>query len=161
MPASRPPWPGHHSLRGPTMQLHFARFGCLALMYFHMYIYIYIHTHIYIYVYVQFVCLSHSATTSECVLAANVPNVQSTNVELSQWLWYHIEIWHTNFSIRGFFLSNIVQVELKKSCFRLQHTSEMFFLQKEPPAGMHHTESQSLDAATNCFYQNPDIPISR
>ena len=36
-----------------------------------------------------------------------------------------------------------------------------FFLEKKPPAGLHHTEVRTGDASTHCFDQNPDIQISK
>ena len=53
---------------------------------------------------------------------------------------------------------NIVLIECKKYCFRLQNTGDLFFLEKKPPAGLHHTESQSGDATTNCLKMDPCRP---
>ena len=40
----------------------------------------------------------------------------------------------------------------QKSCF--------FLRENKTPAGLHHTEVRIGDAATNCFYHNPNIQIS-
>ena len=40
-----------------------------------------------------------------------------------------------------------------------KHQGSVFSGEKKPPPGLHHAEVRIGDAATNCFYQNPDIWI--
>ena len=69
---------------------------------------------------------------------------------------------HYLFDLRSLVPLNTVQVKLKKHNFRLQNTRHVCFPRKKTNAArLHYTESQTGDAATNCFYQNPNILISR
>ena len=64
-------------------------------------------------------------------------------------LWYHIEIFRANFSIRVYLALNIVLVDCKKQCFRLQKHQGCVFSGEKKPAGLHHTKVWIGDAATN------------
>ena len=77
-------------------------------------------------------------------------------------IWYHIKIWCTNFSIRvyvPYFRPKLFRWNWRNTDFVFK-TPGMCFSENKT-ARLHHIEPQSGDAATNCFYQNPNIQICR
>ena len=69
--------------------------------------------------------------------------------------WPHARESHVWFHPRlsSLVLLNIVLVECKKHCFRLQNPRDLFFHEKKHPAGLHHTESRvgMLKCISNLF----------